>query len=435
MDYCKGKLTTKGDACACGPPVSSGIPTHNPSISLACSGDDAESCGAPGSAIVYNLQGASGVTINSNSGNTISNSGNDNNSDNNSNNGNDSDNDSGNDSGNNSGHTNGSNPSNGSISSSSFSPTPSSSVGRKSSSSFRATASSSVSGIISSSVGWNSSIFIGRTSSSSIGGTVTASPPPFPGGPPPAGRSGPAEIPPDSSSSAAAAAATQMVPQSARCLQGDYTIPIKTQASCPGDDFSKATDPYEEATVYNISCRTTLGGDSLPPVHADSFDACLHFCDTYRGCIGVSYVNATGVQSANCVAYRSFMGCQTAKTPSNNYIAAAAANGSVYATNYQSNTNAICLNATYNTVPYIDPETKYQYKISCGYIYSTTTNLPAAAVDSFRGCVAYCAAQSACKGVLYAGRGPTDGGATNCYPYSSASGNLQKYYLFSVAVS
>ena len=415
MDSRKGKLTLKGDACACGPPVSSAAPTHNPPRSLACSGNDAESCGAPGSAIVYNLQGASGVTISSNSGNTISNSGNDDNSDNNSNNGNDSDDDSGNISG----QSNGNNPNNGSISSSSFSATPS----------------SSFSGIPSSSVGWNSSSSIGGTASSSTGGTATASPPPFPGGPPPARRSGPAELPPDSSSSAAAAAATQMVPQSARCLQGDYTIPIKTQASCPGDDFSKATDPYEEATVYNISCRTTLGGDSLPPVHADGFDACLHFCDTYRGCVGVSYVNATGVQSANCVAYRSFMGCQTAATPSNNYIAAAAANGSVYANNYQSDASAICLNATYKTVPYIDPETKYQYKISCGYYYSNVTNLPAASVDSFRGCVAYCAAQSACRGVLYAGRGPTDGGATNCYPYSSASGSLQKYYSFSVAVS
>ena len=407
-DHDEGKLTSKADACACGPPVSSGTPTHNPPRSLACSGNDAESCGAPGSAIVYNLQGASGVTINSNSGNNISDSGNDNNS----NNGNDSGNDSDDDNGNDSGQSNGTKPNNGSISSSSFGGTPSSSVGGTSNSS------------------------LGANPTSSIGGTGTAGPPPFPGGPPPAGRSGPAKIPPDSTSSAAAAgtSGTKPIPQDEPCLQGDYHIPIKTEASCPGDDFSKATDPYTEATVYNISCRTTLGGDSLPPVHADNFDACLHFCDTYRTCIGVSYVNATGPQSANCVAYRSFMGCQTAATPSSNYIAAAAANGSNYANNYQSD-NALCRNATYKTVPYTDPETRYQYKISCGYIYGNTTNLPAAAMDSFRGCVAYCAAQAACVGVLYEGSGPTDGGATNCYPYSSASGSLLKYYSFSVAVS
>lgn len=100
-----------------------------------------------------------------------------------------------------------------------------------------------------------------------------------------------------------AVAATQLSPPTTS------SAPASTDPVCPGSANTMYTDSSN--TTYGVGCYTDYAGNTIgSPIDAASFAACLPFCDSMVGCVGVVFNTAYSL----CYLKSSFGGIQTSDT-------------------------------------------------------------------------------------------------------------------------
>ena len=155
-------------------------------------------------------------------------------------------------------------------------------------------------------------------------------------------------------------------------------------------------------------------GRNGKPLHADTVDECLQFCDILLGCAGVTFASPPPpADQANCYPY-SQVTSLGGEAPSG-VFAGIPVNGP---TTSQVGQSILCPNSNGQTYTDVFAGT---YTIGCGSNLAGT-DLYATQTNTLLGCLTYCTTYDTCKGVAFVG---TEGGALppdqtpNCFPKST----------------
>ncbi|KAA6416081.1 MAG: hypothetical protein FRX48_00800 [Lasallia pustulata] len=192
------------------------------------------------------------------------------------------------------------------------------------------------------------------------------------------------------------------------------TNPGYTPAStpvCPAANNTQYTD--FAGSVYNIKCGLQINGKNLQAVHADTFDACIEYCDILSGCAGTTYLNGAAATNTNCYPYSQFSSYNT-NSPRGVY-SAVLANGGTTPGSIDSQSLCPALNGS----EFKDPA-GYTYRIGCDLELNGADLAPAVTPD-LSGCLQFCDTYATCVGVDFGPGANTVGNGYNCYPKSSVT--------------